>query len=739
MKTVQIALALLLLISSHSLQAQNKFAEKAAEQMAVGAYAQAVDSWSRAISLDANNEEYYFKRGYSYLKLNRIDNALLDFTSAIQNENKNPEYMYYRGLCYFEKGDYTNALWNLEDALKLDPKHLDCFLYKIKTLSALNRYRDGIEDCRKMLKNGDTENPNPEILVQRALLYQKQNIPESAARDIKDVLKMSFNNPRVYAGLGAYYQTLKEDIHAVKAYSQAHELDKANLHYLYEWAYLLLQTQDNGGAFAKSTKLMQNANTPQLFPKGLIVKATSAAMLNNTSAYENAVKDFNSVAKNNDDFVFAAQVFSHYLFKKYPEGVEQAKEWAVKAQRFDDSYTTNLLLAQIYFKLDETTLAQETAKRANTMLQKMKGMEGEKEVVANLLTQIETTKLDKTAPTLSITSPVSDMRGGVIVEEVNEIIVVGFARDDSGIDKVLINGNIAKLNADNSFEGKTVLQSENTTILIQAFDKRGNEQQRSLTIEKTKTTPPPAKNDLALVSTNGKNHAILFGNNEYKYWGQLYNPIGDARALAKDLETIYGFTTEVVENCTKNEFLLKIREYSKKNYADNDQLLIFYAGHGHFDNFYKGVLVMKDSEYKAETSGSYITHAELRSFISSIPCKHTLYIADACFGGTIDPKIANRGGKDIFKNRQDYVSRIMSYTTRKYLTSGGKEYVPDGKQGGHSPFMRRLLEALRSEGGEDGILTLEEIESYLTDIKPVPCTGELESNDPGSNFIFIKQ
>jgi hypothetical protein len=149
---------------------------------------------------------------------------------------------------------------------------------------------------------------------------------------------------------------------------------------------------------------------------------------------------------------------------------------------------------------------------------------------------------------------------------------------------------------------------------------------------------------------------------------------------------------------------------------------------------------MKDSEYKAKTMKSYISYDELRSFISAIPCKHTLYVADACFSGTIDEKVARRGGKDdVMKNRQDFINRIMSYTTRLYITSGGKCYVPDGKPGGHSPFMRRMLEAMRSEGGNDGILTVAEIQSYLDGTNPIPLFGELDSNEPGSEFLFIKK
>ena len=79
----------------------------------------------------------------------------------------------------------------------------------------------------------------------------------------------------------------------------------------------------------------------------------------------------------------------------------------------------------------------------------------------------------------------------------------------------------------------------------------------------------------------------------------------------------------------------------------------------------------------------------------------------------------------------------MQYNTRRYLTSGGKEYVPDGRPGEHSPFARKCLEALRSDGGLDGILTFGEFYTFVEKATPEPRTGEFGDNQPGSDFLFI--
>jgi hypothetical protein len=55
----------------------------------------------------------------------------------------------------------------------------------------------------------------------------------------------------------------------------------------------------------------------------------------------------------------------------------------------------------------------------------------------------------------------------------------------------------------------------------------------------------------------------------------------------------------------------------------------------------------------------------------------------------------------------------------------------------HSPFVRKFLEALRSYGGKDKIITLAEIMIHLETISPQPHYGEFGSNEPGSDFLLI--
>ncbi|MFC2123266.1 caspase domain-containing protein [Bacteroidota bacterium] len=241
-----------------------------------------------------------------------------------------------------------------------------------------------------------------------------------------------------------------------------------------------------------------------------------------------------------------------------------------------------------------------------------------------------------------------------------------------------------------------------------------------------------------------RDFALLFGTDEYHDWDNLINPVNDTKTLAKELKEVYGFETDVVLNPTVEEVMGKLREYAMKSYLDNDQFLIFFAGHGQFDEIFgEGYIVCKDSKLSDQSKNTYISHVRLRNIINNIPCKHTFLVIDACFGGTFDPLIARadvRGGNDALYgeiSKGEFIKRKLQFRTRRYLTSGGKIYVPDGRPGHHSPFTRKMLEALRNYGGSDQILTLSEVLIYVEKLNPEPRFGEFGDNEPGSDFVFV--
>jgi len=245
-----------------------------------------------------------------------------------------------------------------------------------------------------------------------------------------------------------------------------------------------------------------------------------------------------------------------------------------------------------------------------------------------------------------------------------------------------------------------------------------------------------------VVSINRKDYALFFATDQYDHWTDLVNPIDDARSMAKVLQEKYGFEVEIVENPNQEDVFIKLGEYSQRNFKPQDQLMIFFAGHGYFDEtFGEGFVVAKNSLENDKAKTTYISHNRLRGVINNISNQHIFLAMDVCFGGTFDPVIAaSRGNLEVGEtNDNEFLVRKLSKQTRKYLTSGGKEYVSDGIPGKHSPFTLKILQALNDSGGSDRILTLSELKTYVEKLKPEPRLGGFGDDKPDSDFVFVRR
>lgn len=241
---------------------------------------------------------------------------------------------------------------------------------------------------------------------------------------------------------------------------------------------------------------------------------------------------------------------------------------------------------------------------------------------------------------------------------------------------------------------------------------------------------------------NRKDYALIIATDKYDNWNSLVNPIFDARTIASQLQTNYGFQTDVVENPSQEQIFIKLREYAERKYNPLDQLFIFFAGHGFYDDTFKeGFIVTRESLPNPSDPGrtSYVRHSGLRSSINNNPCEHIFLVMDVCFGGTFDENASSRGQDESYgePSQSELIARKLQFKTRKYLTSGGKEYVSDGVAGGHSPFAKQFIDALGTKGGSDGILTLNELMTYTEKLKTAPQFGKFGSDKQGSEFVFV--
>jgi hypothetical protein len=297
-------------------------------------------------------------------------------------------------------------------------------------------------------------------------------------------------------------------------------------------------------------------------------------------------------------------------------------------------------------------------------------------------------------------------------------------------------GNSLADRFDKFIERTISLQDGENTIRVVVTNADGT------TIEESRAINKQVDMVAQLAVSSRKDYALVFGTDEYDEWNNLTNPVLDATTIAKELEEMYGFEVDLVLNPNKADIEQKIYGLYERSYMENDQILIFYAGHGQFNELTKqGYLVPKDGKLTDPIGSSYYSYSNLRDLVDGIPSEHVMLMLDACFGGTFDQDIARAGSRgqdaaDLVSNTE-FIKRKLRFKSRVYITSGGKEYVKDGRPGQHSPFAKQFLEALRSYGGSNGILTKAELKGYMEVLQQMPRMGDFGSYEPGSDFLFV--
>ena len=130
----------------------------------------------------------------------------------------------------------------------------------------------------------------------------------------------------------------------------------------------------------------------------------------------------------------------------------------------------------------------------------------------------------------------------------------------------------------------------------------------------------------------GKDLAVFFAIEDYKYWPKLKYPIDEAEGIAADLHDLYGFDTLIIRNPTKRQIQAKLEDMLDRRYAQDGQLLLFFSGHGDFrEDTKEGFFIPSDGVANDRYQDSYLFYPALRRKVNGIPCPHIFLVVDACF------------------------------------------------------------------------------------------------------------
>lgn len=244
----------------------------------------------------------------------------------------------------------------------------------------------------------------------------------------------------------------------------------------------------------------------------------------------------------------------------------------------------------------------------------------------------------------------------------------------------------------------------------------------------------------------GRYHALIIGNNNYKVLDKLETAQADAEAVAEVLRTKYGFNVIPLYNASEKDILAELI-HLQKTLTEEDNLLIYYAGHGDYveTKTIKQGYWLPVGATRTNRSG-WLPDREVMIHLSQILARHIMVVADSCYSGALPGSmLTNLGPVHTKEDLIKFYYQINRNRSRTALTSGGLKPVLDEGSDGHSVFANAFLKALRlNDGVMDGryLYAMVSVKvaaaAYDKQFEQVPKYGPVDlGGHGGGEFIFV--
>lgn len=189
---------------------------------------------------------------------------------------------------------------------------------------------------------------------------------------------------------------------------------------------------------------------------------------------------------------------------------------------------------------------------------------------------------DREAPVIKVIKPSIGEDGYYRTSE-QEIVLIGEVTDENGIRFVTVNDDMRSVNDEGLFTSGMSLETGVNKVRLIAADREDNMVEREITIEYV----PPVVTLADKIAVSSTYYGLIIGIEEYQdpNLPDLDNPISDAEMLYNTLVSNYSFVEDnmmMLRNAKRND-IVNALDLLSNIVTPSDNLLIFYAGHGNWD------------------------------------------------------------------------------------------------------------------------------------------------------------
>lgn len=354
------------------------------------------------------------------------------------------------------------------------------------------------------------------------------------------------------------------------------------------------------------------------------------------------------------------------------------------------------------------------------------------------------------APSIEIVYPLAT-RGGdrlqVKLRGTTNVDVIARVVSPLGIASVSVDGKRVPVDDQNMFFVSSAALAKGNPVRVAAVDLLD----RTTEVELVGTAPAqraePATQRGAEPANSlklGDFYALIIGNWKFVHWETIQNALNDARAVDELLRTKYGFETRLLINANRQEMLSAFNDL-REQLTENDNLLVYYAGHGHMiSELDRGYWIPEEAELNRDTA--WILNEQITDYLQIIPAKRILVIADSCYSGVLTRSSVQRPRPGLDEGtRMEVLRQLSTKKVRTVMTSGGIQPVLDSGSDGHSVFAAALLKILRDNSNVleanrlfDALSPLVVASSERMGYKQTPTYRAIAfAGHEGGDFLFI--
>ncbi|MEM9530412.1 MAG: caspase family protein [Pseudomonadota bacterium] len=354
------------------------------------------------------------------------------------------------------------------------------------------------------------------------------------------------------------------------------------------------------------------------------------------------------------------------------------------------------------------------------------------------------------AQAISMISPEIGVARGVravtLFADVTDYELIGRVapRDELLAFRVNDQDSLSLIDDNGLFKVPVSLEGMETPVAIEAVTRGGERSRESFVIQKdlpqaaaTRSTSRQFRKRLR--RDLGTFTALVIGNNSYSSHAVLSTAVADAQGVADVLRDRYRFDVRLLLNATQLEMVQAFAELADE-LGDDDNLLIYYAGHGVVTPDGTGHWLGIDAAANADRS--WIGNDQISDFISEMKARHVLVVADSCYSGTLSGSAIRPIPLEVDDQDLLFISRVRARTV---LTSGGLQPVLDDGGDGNSIFGGAFIRAISGNADVmEGYRLYEsvrrevETRSRLAQLRQTPeYTAMKFAGHEGSEFFFL--